>query len=47
VIDTAMAGRPSAIDLASVGIAAAIMATVLMTLIRPTTGWWQDWLRFI
>src|SRR5512147_1383211 len=33
VIDTAMAGRLSAIDLASVGIAAAIMATVLMSLI--------------
>jgi multidrug resistance protein, MATE family len=33
VIDTAMAGRLSAIDLASVGIAASIMATVLMTLI--------------
>ena len=33
VIDTAMAGRLSAIDLASVGIAAAIMSTVLMSLI--------------
>lgn len=33
VIDTAMAGRLSAVDLASVGIAASIMATVLMTLI--------------
>ena len=33
VIDTAMAGRLSAIDLASVGIAASIMATVLMSLI--------------
>jgi len=33
VIDTAMAGRLSAIDLASVGIAAAIMVTVLMSLI--------------
>jgi MATE family multidrug resistance protein len=33
VIDTAMAGRLSAIDLAAVGIAAAIMATVLMSLI--------------
>jgi MATE family multidrug resistance protein len=33
VIDTAMAGRLSAIDLASVGIAASIMSTVLMTLI--------------
>ena len=33
VIDTAMAGRLSAIDLASVGIAAAITATVLMSLI--------------
>jgi MATE family multidrug resistance protein len=33
VIDTAMAGRLSAIDLASVGIASAIMATVLMSLI--------------
>jgi MATE family multidrug resistance protein len=33
VIDTVMAGRLSAIDLASVGIAAAIMSTVLMTLI--------------
>ena len=33
VIDTAMAGRLSAIDLASVGIAAAIMATLLMSLI--------------
>lgn len=33
VIDTAMAGRLSAVDLASVGIASAIMATVLMTLI--------------
>jgi MATE family multidrug resistance protein len=33
VIDTAMAGRLSAIDLASVGIAASITATVLMTLV--------------
>jgi MATE family multidrug resistance protein len=33
VIDAAMAGRLSAIDLASVGIAASIMSTVLMTLI--------------
>jgi multidrug resistance protein, MATE family len=33
VIDTAMAGRLYAIDLASVGIAASIMATVLMSLI--------------
>ena len=33
VIDTAMAGRLSAVDLASVGIASAIMATVLMSLI--------------
>ena len=33
VIDTAMAGRLSAIDLASVGIAASIMSTVLMSLI--------------
>src|SRR5271169_5502630 len=33
VIDTAMAGRLSAVDLASVGIAAAIMATVLMSLV--------------
>src|ERR1039457_2231184 len=33
VIDTVMAGRLSAIDLASVGIAASIMSTVLMTLI--------------
>ena len=33
VIDTAMAGRLSAIDLAAVGIAAAIMATVLMSLV--------------
>jgi MATE family multidrug resistance protein len=33
VIDTAMAGRLSAIDLAAVGIAAAIMNTVLMSLI--------------
>ena len=33
VIDTAMAGRLSAVDLASVGIAASIMATVLMSLI--------------
>ena len=33
VIDTAMAGRLSAIDLAAVGIAASIMATVLMSLI--------------
>jgi multidrug resistance protein, MATE family len=33
VIDTAMAGRLSAIDLAAVGIAAAIMGTVLMSLI--------------
>lgn len=33
VIDTAMAGRLSAVDLASIGIAAAIMATVLMALI--------------
>lgn len=33
VIDTAMAGRLSAVDLAAVGIAAAIMSTVLMSLI--------------
>ena len=33
VIDTAMAGRLSAIDLAAVGIAAAILGTVLMSLI--------------
>ncbi len=33
VIDTAMSGRLSAVDLASVGIAASIMATVLMSLI--------------
>jgi MATE family multidrug resistance protein len=33
VIDTAMAGRLSAVDLAAVGIGAAIMATVVMTLI--------------
>ncbi len=33
VIDTAMAGRLSAIDLASVGIAATIMSTILMSLI--------------
>ncbi len=33
VIDTAMAGRLSAIDLAAVGIASAIMATVLMSLV--------------
>ncbi len=33
VIDTAMAGRLSAVDLASVGIAASIMATVLMSLV--------------
>ena len=33
VIDTVMAGRLSAIDLAAVGIAASIMATVLMALI--------------
>ena len=33
VIDTAMAGRLSAIDLASVGIAASILATVLMSLV--------------
>jgi MATE family, multidrug efflux pump len=33
VIDTAMAGRLSAIDLAAVGIAASIMATVVMSLI--------------
>ncbi len=33
VIDTAMAGRLSAIDLAAVGIASAIMNTVLMSLI--------------
>jgi MATE family multidrug resistance protein len=33
VIDTAMAGRLSAIDLASVGIAAAIMSTILMSLV--------------
>ncbi|MGA8863105.1 MAG: MATE family efflux transporter [Gallionella sp.] len=33
VIDTAMAGRLSPIDLASVGIASSIMATVLMSLI--------------
>ncbi len=33
VIDTAMAGRLSAIDLASVGIAASILSTVLMSLV--------------
>src|SRR5512139_1267601 len=33
VIDTAMAGRLSAVDLAAVGIAAAIMSTVLMSMI--------------
>jgi multidrug resistance protein, MATE family len=33
VIDTAMAGRLSAIALSPVGIAASIMSTVLMTLI--------------
>jgi MATE family multidrug resistance protein len=33
VIDTAMAGRLSAVDLAAVGIGAAIMATVVMSLI--------------
>jgi MATE family multidrug resistance protein len=33
VIDTAMAGRLSAVDLASVGIAASIMVTVLMSLL--------------
>src|SRR5512139_3646763 len=33
VIDTAMAGRLSAVDLAAVGIAASITATVLMSLI--------------
>ncbi len=33
VIDTAMAGRLSAMDLAAVGIAAAIMGTVLMSLV--------------
>jgi MATE family multidrug resistance protein len=33
VIDTAMAGRLSVIDLAAVGIAASIMATILMSLI--------------
>jgi MATE family multidrug resistance protein len=33
VIDTAMAGRLSAVNLASVGIGAAIMATVVMSLI--------------
>lgn len=33
VIDTAMAGRLSAIDLAAVGIAASILATVLMSLV--------------
>ncbi len=33
VIDTAMAGRLSAVDLAAVGIAASIMATVLMSLV--------------
>jgi len=33
VIDTAMAGRLSAIDLAAVGIAASIMVTVLMSLV--------------
>lgn len=33
MIGTAMAGRLSAIDIVSVGIAAAIMSTVLMTLI--------------
>ncbi len=33
VIDTAMAGRLSAVDLAAVGIAASIMSTVLMSLI--------------
>ena len=30
VIDTAMAGRLSALDLAAVGIASSIMATILM-----------------
>ena len=34
MIGTAKAGRLSAIDLASVGIAAAIMSTVLLTLIN-------------
>ncbi len=33
VIDTAMAGRLSAIDLAAVGVAASIMATVMMSLV--------------
>lgn len=33
VIDTAMAGRLSVIDLAAVGIAASIMGTVLMSMI--------------
>ena len=33
VIDTAMAGRLTVIDLAAVGIAASIMATVLMSLV--------------
>ena len=33
VIDTAMAGRLSAIDLAAVGIASSIMATILMSLV--------------
>lgn len=33
VIDTAMAGRLSAIDLASVGIASAILATILLSLV--------------
>src|SRR5512135_2028370 len=33
VIDTAMAGRLTVIDLAAVGIAASIMATILMSLI--------------
>ncbi|HET7833770.1 MAG TPA: MATE family efflux transporter [Gallionella sp.] len=33
VIDTAMAGRLTAIDLAAVGIAASIMATILMSLV--------------
>src|ERR1017187_5410725 len=33
VIDTAMAGRLSAIDLAAVGIATSIMGTVLMSLL--------------
>jgi len=33
VIDTAMAGRLTVIDLAAVGIAASIMATILVSLV--------------